>query len=319
MKNKLAKILSSLTMAAVLTCTGVAAQAAETVGAEFADTLSIGSCATNIKNIYKSNYPEQAAMINDIVDTLSSSDEFAAIFDDEGATAFQIIEDSLRDALEPAASTYSLSGGVYKAKYTVPAIYQRTNYYCGPASVLQALIGNGVLTDVYSVSKTELSNSSNARNINSTNKQKEIATAMGTTSSNGTYIGQISAYMRQQFPAKNGYEYKAKAFTRYSYGNAIELVKASLAQNAVPIIRVPDTSVLGYYNGISQSHYVCISEVDTNKNIVTLVDPNNTGGTTNPRYLGTWKVSMTEFENIVNYDGWIAVYTKAADGYYVYE
>lgn len=58
--------------------------------------------------------------------------------------------------------------------------------------------------------------------------------------------------------------------------------------------------------------------VDKN-NEVTLVDPNCTGGTDDPRYMGTWTVPMSEFENIVNYDGWIAVYTKAADGYYVYE
>lgn len=318
MNNNFAKILSSFAMVGVLACTGVAAQAAEAVSTECADTLSIGGCAANIKRIYTANYPEEADMINEIVDTLSSSDEFIAIFNDEGATAFQIIEDSLRDALVPTASVQTVSKGVYSSRYTVPAIYQRTNYYCGPASVLQALIGNGVLSDVYSVSRSELG-SNNIRNQNSVSKQNEIAGAMGTTAANGTYIGSISAYMRNHFPAKNGYEYKAKAFTRYTYGNAIELVKASLAQNAVPIIRVPDTSVLYYYHGTSQSHYVCVSKVDTENNEVTLVDPNCTGGTDDPRYMGTWTVPMSEFENIVNYDGWIAVYTKAADGYYVYE
>lgn len=297
MNVKIMRLFSACTMAAVLTCTGVAAQAAEAVNTEYADALSISGCATNIKSIYKANYPEQADMIDDIVDTLSSSDEFAAIFDDEGATAFQIIEDSLRDALVPAASTYSLSGGVYKAKKPVPEIRQINGYYCGPASVLMALYGNGDATD----------------------SQTNIASALGTTSSNGTYITSISAYMRQKHAASGGYEYKAKAFTCYTYQNAIELVKTSLQQNAVPIIRISDTSVLGYYNGRSQTHYVCISEVNTINKTVTLVDPNNTMVNGKYPYNGTFNISMSEFEDLVNYDGWIALYTKAADGYYVYE
>ena len=120
--------------------------------------------------------------------------------------------------------------------------------------------------------------------------------------------------MRQNSSATNGYEYKAKAFTRFTYQNAIELVKKSLQNNGVPIIRVDDTSVLGYYNGNSYSHYICISQVNTNNNTVTVVDPHY-----NDSYRGTHVISMSEFEAIVNYDGWIALYTNAQDGYYVYE
>ena len=119
--------------------------------------------------------------------------------------------------------------------------------------------------------------------------------------------------MRQNFSAKNGYEYKAKAFTCYTYEKAIELVKKSLQRNAVPIIRVDDTSVLNYYNRNSYSHYMCISKVNTNNNTVTLVDPHY-----DPAYRGAHVISISEFEELVNYNGWIALYTSAADGYYVY-
>lgn len=264
-----------------------------------ASNNSLSSCADNIKNIYTAQYPEDAEMINDIVDTISTSEEFIHYFECEGATAFQIIEDSLRDALIPTATTLSLSNGVYRSRYTVPAIKQSENWYCGPASVLQALIGNGVL--------------SNTTSNKSSTKQDSVADSL-LTDENGTYITNISAYMRQQFPAANGYEYKAKAFTRYTYQNAIELVKKSLQQNAVPIIRVDDTSVLGYYNGNSYSHYMCISQVNTNNNTVTVVDPHY-----NDTYRGTHVISMSEFEDLVNYDGWIALYTSAQDGYYVYD
>lgn len=53
MKNKLVKTISSLAMAAVLVCTSASAQAAEAADTGSADTLSIESCAANIKSIYK--------------------------------------------------------------------------------------------------------------------------------------------------------------------------------------------------------------------------------------------------------------------------
>lgn len=244
-------------------------------------------------------------MIDEIVGTITASEEFIYCFETEGAKAFQIVEDSLRDALVPTATTYSYAGnGVYKSKYTVTPIRQSQDNYCGPASVLQALIGNGV--------------ESGYNSSNSSSKQDEIANDLGTDAT-GTYIGSISKYMREKFPAKNGYEYKAKAFTCNTYTKALDLVIASLEQNAVPIIRIPDTSVLGYYDGESQHHYVCISEVNTKTGKVTLVDPNNTKVGNSYPYFGTKVITTAEFEALVDYDGWIAVYTKAADGYYVYE
>ncbi len=291
--TKLFKCISSMAMAAMLSCTTVAAQAAEINDAVYADAMSIDSCAENIKNIYKANYPGQETMIDDIVETITSSEEFTYCFETEGATAFQIVEDSLRDALVPTASTYSYSSntGLYTSKYTVPVITQANGYYCGPASVLQALRGNGDATDT----------------------QANIANDLGTTKDDGTYITRISAYMRQKHAASGGYEYKAKAFTCYTYQNAIELVKESLKKDAVPIIRIYDTKVLGYYNGLSQTHYMCISEVNTKNNTVTLVDPHY-----DSTYRGRHTIKISEFEKLVNYDGWIALYTKAADGYYVY-
>lgn len=263
-------------------------------------TNDLQSCANNIKNIYISRYPEETEMIVDIVDTIAASEEFVNCFENEGATAFQIIEDSLRDALNPTISTCGLSNGIYSSRYTVPAIEQSEEWYCGPASVLQALIGNGVL--------------SNTTSNKSATKQDSVAESLNTTKKDGTNITRISAYMRQEFPAANGYEYKAKAFTLYTYQNAIEMVKTSLQQNAVPIIRVDDTSVLDYYNGNQYTHYMCISKVDTINNTVTVVDPHYDSA-----YRGSHVISMSEFENLVNYAGWIALYTSAQDGYYEYE
>ncbi len=101
MKNKLVKTLSSLAMVAVLVCTSASAQAAEAADTGTADTLSIESCAANIKSIYKARYPEQADVVDGVVDVILRDEVFIDIFEDEGAAAFQIIEDALHDALDP--------------------------------------------------------------------------------------------------------------------------------------------------------------------------------------------------------------------------
>lgn len=94
-----------------------------------------------LKAVFK--YPDQAEMIDDIVNTLSSSDEFISIFETEGASAFCIIEDSLRDVLEPAAAPCGYTPDWYFSDYANPLIKQVGGEGCGPASALMALIGSG--------------------------------------------------------------------------------------------------------------------------------------------------------------------------------
>ena len=65
-----------------------------------ASNNSLTSCADNVKSIYTAQYPEYAEIIDEIVDTISSSTEFIQCFENEGAIAFQIIEDSLMDAID---------------------------------------------------------------------------------------------------------------------------------------------------------------------------------------------------------------------------
>lgn len=296
----IAKTIASLTMAGIIASTNVVSYANDTTEiSEIGFTLSIDECANNIKTIYIERYPEAETVINEIVDTIVNDTQFVVFFEQEGATAFQIVEDSLCDVLIPTASASSLYKGVYSSRYPLPIITQKEKWYCGPASVQMALIGNGVLH--------------NNTQDKSDSKQEDIASCLN-TNTGGTNITEISAYMREQFPEANGYEYKAKAFTCYTYQNAIEMVKISLQQNAVAIIRVDDTSVLDYYNGEQFTHYMCISEVDTIEDTVKLVDPHY-----DSVYRGYHEISISEFEELVNYNGWIVLYTSAKDGYYVYD
>lgn len=91
------------------------------------------------------------------------------------------------------------------------------------------------------------------------------------------------------------------------------MVSKSLMYGCAPIIRISDTKVLKYYNRASFTHYVTICEVDHNNNTVTLVDPHY-----DLRYNGFHTISMNEFNNLVNYDGWISVYTPVPEGEYIY-
>ncbi len=270
-----------------------------------ASNNSLTSCADNVKSIYTAQYPEYAEIIDEIVDTISSSTEFIQCFENEGAIAFQIIEDSLMDAIDTSrtfnttrAKSYSVAVPTINQLCYHPGTGKELRTYCGPASALQALIGNGKLSNI-------------AENQNSL----AIYTAgneMGTNSS-GTNISKLTAYMKDYYTSTT-YTYKTKAFTSLTYDKAIDFVVYSLSCGAAPIIRIDDTSVLNYYSGHSFTHYVTISKVNLSSNTVTLVDPHYDSA-----YRCSHTISMSEFESLVNYNGWISVFTNVSEGSYIYE
>ena len=269
----------------------------------YSSKTDINTHASNLAELYTLRYPGMSNVISGIIGEIVNSEVFIECYETDGIAAFKIIEDSLTDALKP--SQFSLSNGKYSV--SVPTVSQlcyhpktgaELHYYCGPASSLQALIGNGKLSNI-------------AQNQNA-QKVYDVGSVMGTTSS-GTYISNITSYM-QQYYKSTSITYKTKAFTKYTYSKAIEFVKYSLKNGAAPIIRIDDTSVLDYYNGTSLTHYVTISEVDTTNNTVTLVDPHY-----NRTYQGKHTITMNEFVSLVNKNGWISVYTNVSDGDYVYQ
>lgn len=305
MNAKLMRIFSSCAMAAVLSFTSVAAQASEIGNTERAEALTIGNCAANIKRIYTAVYPEQAAVINDIVDTLSSSDEFVEIFNNEGSSAFQIVEDSLRDVLNPEPTAHMQTDDLYTSVHIFPNIQQIDSYSCGPASVLMALIGGGA--DGYYYTNNEMITD---------NWQTALKQDLKTTSSAGTSIGEITRVLNKNIPSVRGYTYKTKAFTVYSYEQALDFIENSLVNDAVPVIRVSDTSLLFYYYGKKYSHYMVVDSVDFNAECVNLVDPHY-----DDKYYGIHTISFDEFNLLAKYSGdfWVSVYTKvSSDNSYEY-
>lgn len=121
-------------------------------------------------------------------------------------------------------------------------------------------------------------------------------------------------------PSRNGYKFKSKAFTINSYNLALDFVADSLINDAVPVIQVHDTSVLGYYNGYSCGHYVVVVSINTLEREITLADPNK-----NPAYFGYHVISFEEFNSLAEklanskHNFWISVYTNAeSDEPYIY-
>lgn len=298
-------IFSGLLAATVLFGSSGAQMLAMAETQESASADDLKSCAENIKRIYKGRYPDNEDVIDEIVDILSADNEFIYIFENEGAKAFQIVEDSLRDVLEPTPEPYVAVDGVYKTACKVPFVMQLENYYCGPASVLQALIGAGYLT-----------NESKNKNYA---KQKEVAGALKSTEQKGTFIDEITNYMQEYYanisPNK---AYRTKAFTQKvdSKGNIIRFLTYSLQNNGAPILKVSDTSKFGYYNNVSQAHYVTVIEVNTNTRRIKVMDPNYGAGLGNEHTITYDELFATATNDS---DIWVSVYTNIGEGYYIYE
>lgn len=302
MKTLKLGIFSGL-LATTLLFTGSGAQTlamAETQETAPADDLQ--SCAENIKRIYKERYPDNDDVIDEIVDIISSDDEFIYIFENEGSKAFQIVEDSLRDVLDPTPEPYYVVNGVYQTACAVPTVTQAKNNYCGPASVLQALIGTG-----------DLSNTSDNK---SKAKQDDVAKRMG-MGSNGARVDDITIYMNTYYlNTATSNSYKSVLFPYTLRGKVISYLTYSLQHNGATIVRISDTSLLGYYNNVSCEHFVTVTKVDTIFRTITIVDPTNLSG------LGG--------EHVITYDElfetarvgsglWVSVYTNNSGGSYVYE
>lgn len=296
MKARITKLVSLFAMTAMFLFSNIAAQVTSAIGVE--NVCSIEDCAYNIKCIYKEQYPESEAMINDIVDTIVSDDMFVSIFKEEGASAFEIVEDSLNDALNPEPMPLIMTDDLYTSEYSFPVVKQMNSYFCGPAATLMALIGSGASNFYYTNDQTIL----NAWQTQLSQK------GMLDTTKNGTIIYNVTNVMNNYIPSVNGYTYKSKVFTRHSYSQALGYISASLLYDAVPIINISNTELLNYYKGNSFIHYMVVNYVDFNAETVMLYDPHY-----DSRFYGNHTVSFEEFEKLAiecENNLWVSVYSK---------
>lgn len=308
MKNRPAKTIISLALAAVLTCSGAAAQAAEAVGTEYADTLSIESCAANVKRIYKEKYPEQADIIDEVVDIITGDEEFIGIFEREGAKAFQIAEDSLHDVLDPSAAPAAFDEDYYYVDYVIPNVQQIANNYCGVACLVMAMRGAGLIP---------YTNDKNVLNNYQEQYGQEIRLPKG--ANYGAHIDKLIGFLQDKFgKSPTGWTYKSKALTRFTYSRISDFIVTTLLAERVPILSIPKPCKLSYYTKSYDGggHYIVVTGIDTATGEINVIDPHFDN-----EFFGRHTINISELEAVPDIDDdlWMCAYTRTSDDPYIYE
>lgn len=316
MNNKLIKGISSCALAAMLLSTGAAAQTATQDNAAVStENISFSGCVEKIRSVYTERYPEQIDIVNGVIDDVTSDKTFLEYYEYEGKTAFRILEDTLMDALTPTVEAYNFHYGVYFSYYTVPAIEQINNTYCGVAATQMALIGNGFL--------------SNTADNRSSTKQAEIANGMTLVGNSATTDG-IITYMNKYYSKDDYATYRKKLFTSFTYDKTISYLTYALRSNAIPIVYIGNTNDISYYkkeNVKGYEHFVAISSVDTVNKTITVVDPFHLSGDSaeikrqNKAFFGEHTITYDDlFAAAKGSNIWMAVFTYDSGKYneYIY-
>lgn len=236
----------------------------------------INDYAENIKTVYKLTYPGEADVIDGIVDAIVSSETFAGIFEEEGREAFLIVEDSLRNALEPSAAPLDEYDNCYYSKYSVNTITQSGAGKSAAAATLMALIGSGVS-----------GYSANSLSGVQTELNKETSTTMT--------ISKITKVLKKHIPARNGYAITTICCVPNKYNTAYQLINCisdALYHDTVPVIQIEDTSLLDYYNGKNIGpHYLAVTQVDTLAECIVVLDPSE-----DSKYNGSHNIDYADLD-----------------------
>lgn len=222
------------------------------------------SCSENVKNTYKERYPEHSEMIDSIVDSIISDDEFIEYFETEGPVAFQIVADALDDSLESKTSLYGFKDEYYYSEYNSYTCKQLYSYYDGPAAVVMALMGSGCID--YTQNKSTLDS-----------YQRTAASAMGTNSTNNTSMCKITAYMQKKYAEKFGQNtsatFQTRVFNSSNSDDILSYIQTSLSWDAEPILKIPDRSVLYNHRTEMGPLYVTVNIADDQGQYIVYTDP----------------------------------------------
>lgn len=230
----------------------------------------IDDYAENIKTVFKLTYPDEEDVIDDIVDAITESNVFAGLFEEDAREAFQIVEDSLRDALEPSAMPLVGDDERDFSKYDVSLIKQTaaTDIDSAAAAATMALMGCGV------------------------NSQIDVKSKLNSDTSTNITIHKITNLLKKNKIDVSGFSYRTMAFTPKNNtvskeGNLINCLSYALAYDTVPVIRVDNTKLLGYYNNTALTYpiYLAVTEVDNQAECIRFYDPNNISAYSGKHYL----------------------------------
>ncbi len=165
----------------------------------------------------------------------------------------------------------SIKSGANK-NLTVPLYQQEKDYYCGPASAKMLL--KYVKGTLYT--------------------QASLATAMGTTRSNGTLVYKLTNTLNSKLGSS---EYEYVLDSDYEFGNSL----IYCIDKSKPIVCHVDTSALPIYNGTSCGHYIVsigyswYASGSSGYSKVKYNDPN-----WNNAYFGTYTCDVDEMRDAIN-------------------
>ncbi len=250
-------------------------------------------------------------MIDEIVDCLSADEEFIYIFEQEGMAAFQIIEDSLHDALDPIAAPAGWDNDeYYYTQNKITPVRQAENNFCGVASIIMALIGGGYMKNSDYIEDLQYEYAADFKIYDETKNEP--------VKDEGVSIKNMTEFLQNKFPVDTlKRTYKRKAFTRFATDKIGYYLAEALLCDKVPIIRVHAPRKLSYYpNNYSGGHYIIVEGVDFYLGEVYVIDPHYSDD-----YFGRHTITFDELKSLpdTSSDLWVCTYTRSSDHEYIYD
>lgn len=251
----------------------------------FADepNLDMRADLSAVVSAYIEEYPEDADVLNDVFEDLVYDPNFKIAYEDDKEYAVSAFKNCLVGAINDKygiqAYTGDFSCTFWYSLYEVPVINQIKSNYCGPASVLEALIGYGTLDNIDS-----------NKSITALNAEFN---AMGAPV-NGPAINVMMNRLNNQMGLPNyGYNF----YTANTYSGSINYLVQTFQSNLVPIVYFADTSALNYYSEKGFSHYIAVESVNTVTKEIVIVDPHF-----DAVYRGKHTITYDEFYNAMKLD-----------------
>lgn len=293
------KVILSLLLSSTLTLASSTATYAEKITENEIISSGLNKSIQELIDKYVKAFPDLQNEILGTVEIVTRMSSYISIYEQDEQEAYELLQGALDNLVSHSGiSTYGADyKGTFYADYTVPAVKQSTGFNCGIAAALQAVIGNGFLTNTYS-NKTAA-------------KMTELAgyVKYDESSKKGAQAWQVRDVM-------NHYEadvYDAIPITKYNIDYIFTDMENSFIKGYCPIVSLSDTSKLSYYQGQSYSHWVTVSMIDDIHHTITLVDPFNSdkcGGLSS--FGGVHTVTYDEFIDAIGVgsDCWLILKTQ---------
>ena len=245
-------------------------------GNVFASTYSMEDDIDDLKTKYAQQMTGEA--IEQLLAEYAEDPEFQAYYELDRAACIDILEGAILHKLTPKIMPLSVSGPIYYVNMT--PVKQKNNYYCGPATIVQSLIGMGKYSANLSAATY--------------NSYQTTPAAKIYTTTNGTAPAPMVTELNRYTGGVCNYTYNRRP-VNYRDEQIEQDLSMSLQYNRPPIIKTV-CSKLPYYKGNAAAedwvHYISVKSICTQTKQITLTDPHYDSW-----YFGNHSISYDEFRD----------------------